>query len=122
MFDQVQARSELAEIYDLAPSPDLAASMQDVYGRMDRVISPPDWAIYAPYVKAINDLKKERNAVILGHNYMTPEIYHGVSDFVGDSLQLAIKATEVDAVISGISTVFSGLRIFDVSAMKCTPA
>ena len=122
MFDQVQARSELAEIYDLAPSPDLAASMQDVYGRMDRVISPPDWAIYAPYVKAINDLKKERNSVILGHNYMTPEIYHGVSDFVGDSLQLAIKATEVDAVISGISTVFSGLRIFDVSAMKCTPA
>jgi quinolinate synthase len=61
------------------------------------VISPADWAIYAPYVKAINTLKKERNAVILGHNYMTPEIFHGVSDFVGDSLQLAIKATEVDA-------------------------
>ncbi|MCL4131496.1 UNVERIFIED_CONTAM: hypothetical protein GTU68_020368 [Idotea baltica] len=71
--------------------------MADVYDRMDRVVSPPDWAIYAPYVKAINALKKERNAVILGHNYMTPEIFHGVSDFVGDSLQLAIKATDVDA-------------------------
>lgn len=71
--------------------------MQDIYAKMDRVISPADWAIYAPYVKAINELKAKRNAVILGHNYMTPEIFHGVSDFVGDSLQLAIKATEVEA-------------------------
>lgn len=97
MLDIPQLRSVLADHYDLAPSPDLAAEMQDIYKKMERVISPADWAIYAPYVKAINTLKKERNAVILGHNYMTPEIFHGVSDFVGDSLQLAIKATEVDA-------------------------
>jgi quinolinate synthase len=90
-------RSTLADHYDLTPSAKLAASMSHIYDRMDRVVSPPDWAIYAPYVKAINTLKKERNAVILGHNYMTPEIFHGISDFVGDSLQLAIKATEVDA-------------------------
>ncbi len=97
LLDLSLVRSTLASQYDLAPSPDLAASMADIYGRMDRVISPADWAIYAPYVKAINDLKKTRNAVILGHNYMTPEIFHGVSDFVGDSLQLAMKATEVEA-------------------------
>ncbi|SPF78858.1 Quinolinate synthase A [Aliiroseovarius pelagivivens] len=71
--------------------------MQDIYSRMDRVVTPPDFAIYAPYIKAINALKKERNAVILGHNYMTPEIFHGVSDFVGDSLQLAMKASDVEA-------------------------
>ena len=71
--------------------------MQDIYARMDRVVTPPDFAIYAPYIKAINALKKERNAVILGHNYMTPEIFHGVSDFVGDSLQLAMKASDVEA-------------------------
>ncbi|MFZ7092657.1 quinolinate synthase NadA [Primorskyibacter sp. 2E233] len=97
MLDYSQIRSELSEHYDLAPSPELAASMQHIYSRMDRVVPPPEWAIYAPYVKAINDLKKQRNAVILGHNYMTPEIYHGVSDYVGDSLQIAMKATEVDA-------------------------
>jgi quinolinate synthase len=60
-------------------------------------VTPPDWAIYAPYVAAINKLKKERNAVILAHNYMTPEIYHGIADVVGDSLQLAIEATKVQA-------------------------
>lgn len=99
MLDLVNLRSELAENYDLAPSETLANSMQDIYRKMDRVVTPPDWVTHAPYVKAINELKKKRNAVILGHNYMTPEIYHGVSDFVGDSLQIAMKAQDVDAEV-----------------------
>lgn len=97
MLDLTNVRSTLADEYDLEPNVQLAEEMKDVYSRMDRVVNPIDWATYAPYVKAINDIKKKRNAVILGHNYMTPEIFHGVSDFVGDSLQLAIKATEVEA-------------------------
>lgn len=97
MLDQSAIRAELATAYDLTPSVELAERMQDIYGAMRRVVSPPDWAVYAPYVAAINRLKKERGAVILAHNYMTPEIYHGIADVVGDSLHLAIKASVVEA-------------------------
>jgi quinolinate synthase len=61
------------------------------------VVTPMEWVHYAPLVKAIDDLKKERNAVILAHNYMTPEIFHCVGDFRGDSLQLAKEAARTTA-------------------------
>jgi len=63
------------------------------------VIPPVEWPSFAPYVKAINELKRERNAVVLAHNYMTPEIFHCVADVVGDSLQLAREASKTDADI-----------------------
>src|ERR1700737_822712 len=70
-----------------------------LYERVKNVIPPVEWPFMAPYVKAINELKKERDAVILAHNYQTPEIFHCVADIGGDSLQLAIEATKVKSDI-----------------------
>jgi quinolinate synthase len=93
--DMRAARAELERAYDLAPSAAAARETSDRYARVARVIPEPDWQLHAPYIRAINALKRERGAVILGHNYMTPEIFHGVADIVGDSLALAIEATKV---------------------------
>jgi quinolinate synthase len=68
-----------------------------LYERVKHVISPVEWPLMAPHIKAINELKRERDAVILAHNYQTPEIFHCVADIVGDSLQLAIEASRVKA-------------------------
>jgi quinolinate synthase len=66
-----------------------------LYERVKNVIPPIEWPFMAPYIKAINELKKTRGAVILAHNYQTPEIFHCVADIGGDSLQLAVEATKV---------------------------
>src|SRR6202049_4811254 len=68
-----------------------------LYERVKGVISPIEWPFMAPYIKAINELKVTRDAVILAHNYQTPEIFHCVADITGDSLQLAVEATKVKA-------------------------
>ncbi|MDP9110416.1 MAG: quinolinate synthase NadA, partial [Candidatus Eremiobacteraeota bacterium] len=70
---------------------------QGIFDRAAHVIPAVEWPVHAPYVAAIQRLKRERNAVILAHNYQVPEIFLTVADIVGDSLGLAIEAAKTDA-------------------------
>ena len=80
-------------------------SMSSLYERVLRVMPEAEWLSHQADVEAILELKRRRNAVILAHNYQTPEIFHGVADIVGDSLALARKAIDVEAdviVLAGV--------------------
>ncbi|MEA2993417.1 MAG: quinolinate synthase [Alphaproteobacteria bacterium] len=76
---------------------DVERDTAHLYQRVKNIIPAIEWPTLAPTIRAINRLKQERNAVILAHNYQTPEIFHCVADVVGDSLQLAREAAKVDA-------------------------
>jgi quinolinate synthase len=85
---------------------EVAARTAPLYERVAPVIPEAEWPVHAPYVAAIEEWKKRRNAVILAHNYQTPEIYHCAADIVGDSLALAADAAKTDAdviVLAGVA-------------------
>src|ERR1700742_3029149 len=89
--------SALARSFALTPSVDAATA--SIWARVKSRVTPIEWRLQAPLIAEINRLKREKNAVILAHNYMTPEIFHGVGDYVGDSLGLAREAARSDAKI-----------------------
>jgi quinolinate synthase len=84
---------------EFAFTPQVQVATQPLWDKVKGHVTPLDWRVQAPLIAAINDLKKSKNAVILAHNYMTPEIFHGVGDYVGDSLGLAREAAKCDADI-----------------------
>ncbi len=84
---------------ELAYTDAVAKATSGLYSRVAKVIPEIEWPVHAPLIAEINRLKRERQAVILGHNYMTPEIYHCVSDFTGDSLALAREAARTKAKV-----------------------
>jgi quinolinate synthase len=84
---------------ELAYTDAVIRATSGLYDRVAKVIPEIEWPVFAPLIAEINRLKREKNAVILGHNYMTPEIFHCVSDFTGDSLALAREAARTDAAV-----------------------
>jgi quinolinate synthase len=97
--------------------PDTLARTAPLYERVKTIIPPVEWPFFARDIDAILTLKRTRNAVILAHNYQTPEIFHCVADLVGDSLALAREATRVDADV----VVLAGVHFMAETAKLLNP-
>ncbi len=98
-------------------TPEVALATEPIHQKLRAVIPDLEWPTFAPYIAEINRLKKERNAVVIAHNYQTPEIFHGVADFVGDSLAMAQQGAKTEADV----IVLAGVHFMAETAKVLSP-
>ena len=101
----------------LAPAMPATFPLPELYSRVQRHVPAIEWPLLADDIAAILELKRRRNAVLLAHNYQTPDIFHTVADIVGDSLALAREAARTDAAV----IVLAGVHFMAETAKLLNP-
>jgi quinolinate synthase len=112
------------ERLNLPYTDDVARATAHLYANVSRTVTPAEWELYAPYIARIEELKRERNAILLAHHYQSAEIYRCVADVIGDSLALAQAAASTDAdtiVMCGVHFMAETAKLLNPSKTVLLP-